>query len=50
MGTGSVTFVEGSGATLLSADSANKLRLQYSAGTLVCTSSNTYVLVGDIEA
>jgi hypothetical protein len=50
MGTGSVTFVQGAGATLLSAGGAKNLRLRYSAATLICTSSNTYVLVGDVEA
>ena len=50
MGAGSVTFVQGSGATLLSADSATKIRARYGAATLLCTSLNTYVLIGDIEA
>jgi hypothetical protein len=49
MGAGSVAFVQGSGATLLSADSAKKLRTQYSAATVLCTSSNTYTIIGDIE-
>jgi hypothetical protein len=49
MGTGPVTFVQGSGATLLSAESGRKLRVRYSSASLICTSANTYVLVGDIE-
>lgn len=44
----SVTFV-GSGVTL-NGTPGLKLRAQYSAGTVLCLASNTYVLVGDLSA
>lgn len=48
IGTGQVTFVA-SGVTL-NATPGLKLRARYSAATLVCLTSNTYVLVGDLSA
>lgn len=48
LNSGTFTIVQGSGATLLSADGITTLRAQYSAASIICTSSNTYLLVGDI--
>lgn len=48
LNSGSFTIVQGSGATLLSADGITTLRAQYSAASIICTASNTYLLVGDI--
>ena len=51
LGAGQVTLAQGSGVTIVSTGataSAPKLRAQYSAGTIVCTASNTFVIVGDI--
>jgi hypothetical protein len=45
---GTFTIVEGSGATLRSADGITTLRAQYSAASVICTALNTYLLVGDI--
>jgi hypothetical protein len=46
-GTGSVTVVQGSGATVYYTP-ALTLRAQNSAATLVCTGSNQYHLIGDL--
>jgi hypothetical protein len=46
LGTGQVTVVA-SGATVNGTPSL-KLRTQYSAATLLCTATDTYVLVGDL--
>lgn len=44
----SVTFVASS--VTLNATPGLKLRQRYSAASLICTASNTYVLVGDLSA
>lgn len=49
-GTNAVTFVAGSGATIRSADSHLKLRVDASVGTLVPKGSNGYTLSGDLAA
>jgi len=46
LGTGQVTVVA-SGATVSGTPSL-KLRARYSAATLLCTGTDTYVLVGDL--
>jgi hypothetical protein len=51
IGAGQVTFAQGAGVTITSTGasaSAPKLRLQYSACTIVCTASNTFTIVGDL--
>lgn len=51
IGAGQVTFAQGAGVTIVSTGataSAPKLRLQYSAATVICTASNTFLVVGDI--
>jgi len=48
MGAGQTTVVA-TGVTI-SATPTLKLRAQYSAATLICTASNTYVLAGDLAA
>lgn len=48
IGTGAVSFVAGSSATLVSADSRLKLRAQYSACRIVARGSNQGLLTGDI--
>jgi hypothetical protein len=47
-GTGQITFAAGSGVTLLSKGAKLKTAAQYSAATVVCTSSGTYHLIGDL--
>ena len=49
IGTGAVSVVQGSGATLTSTPGL-KLRAQWSGATLFCTASNTYGLIGDLAA
>ena len=52
IGAGQVTFAQGAGVTIVSTGataSAPKLRLQYSAATVICTASNTFLVVGDIS-
>lgn len=52
IGTGQVTFSQGSGVTITSTGasaSAPKLRARYSACTIICTASNTFTIVGDIS-
>lgn len=52
IGAGQVTLAQGSGVTITSTGataSAPKLRVQYSAATIVCTGSNTFTVVGDIS-
>ena len=49
---GQVTFAEGAGVTITSTGataSAPKLRVQYSACTIICTASNTFTIVGDLS-
>jgi len=51
IGTGQVTFAQGSGVTITStgaSSSAPLLRVQYSAATIICTASNTFTVIGDI--
>lgn len=52
LGAGQVTLAQGSGVTIVSTGataSAPKLRAQYSAGTIVCTASNTFLVIGDLS-
>jgi hypothetical protein len=51
IGAGQVTLAQGSGVTITSTGataSAPKLRVQYSAATIICTGSNTFTVLGDI--
>lgn len=51
LGAGQVTLAQGSGVTIVSTGataSAPALRAQYSAGTIVCTASNTFLVIGDL--
>lgn len=48
LGAGQVTVVASS--TTVNGTPGLKLRAQYSAATLVCTATNTYLLVGDLSA
>jgi hypothetical protein len=50
-GAGQVTFAAGAGVTIISTGAtaaAPKLRAQYSAASIICTASNTFLIVGDI--
>lgn len=50
-GAGQVTFAAGSGVTITSTGAsaaAPKLRAQYSAASVICTASNTFLIIGDI--
>jgi hypothetical protein len=50
-GAGQVTFAQGAGVTILSVGAtttAPKLRTNKSAATVLCTASNTFLIVGDI--
>ena len=50
-GAGQVTFAQGAGVTITSTggtSSAPKLRVQYSAASVICTASNTFLIIGDI--
>jgi RAB protein geranylgeranyltransferase component A len=50
-GAGQVTFAQGAGVTILSTGAtttAPKLRANKSAATVICTASNTFLVVGDI--
>lgn len=52
IGAGQVTLAQGSGVTITSTGttaSAPKLRAQYSAATIICTGSNTFTVLGDIN-
>ena len=52
IGAGQVTFAAGAGVTITSngaAATAPKLRVQYSACTVICTASNTFTIIGDIS-
>ena len=52
IGAGQVTLAQGAGVTMTSTGataSAPKLRAQYSAGTIICTGSNTFTVVGDLS-
>lgn len=51
-GAGQVTFAQGAGVTITSTgstSSAPKLRKQYSACSIVCTATNAFTIVGDVE-
>ena len=51
-GAGLLTFAQGAGVTINSTGAtatAPKLRVRYSAASIVCTASNTFLVVGDIE-
>jgi hypothetical protein len=48
MGAGQTTVTASS--TTINATPGLKLRAQYSSASLICTASNTYVLVGDLSA
>jgi len=51
IGAGQVTLAQGAGVTITSTGasaSAPKLRAQYSSATIICTASNTFLVVGDI--
>jgi len=52
IGAGLTTFAQGSGVTITSTgatSSAPKLRAQQSACTVICTASNTFLIVGDLS-
>jgi hypothetical protein len=51
MGAGALTLAQGAGVTIVSTGataSAPTLRAQYSTGTIICTASNTFLVIGDI--
>jgi hypothetical protein len=51
IGAGQVTLAQGAGVTITSTGasaSAPKCRVQYSAATVICTASNTFLVVGDL--
>jgi len=51
IGAGQVTLAQGAGVTITSTgatSSAPKCRAQYSAATIICTASNTFLVVGDL--
>jgi hypothetical protein len=51
IGAGQVTFAQGAGVTITSTGasaSAPKLRVQYSSASVICTASNTFLVVGDL--
>jgi hypothetical protein len=51
IGAGQVTLAQGAGVTITSTGataSAPKLRAQHSAASIICTASNTFLVVGDI--
>ena len=51
IGAGQVTFAQGAGVTITSTGataSAPKLRVQYSACSIICTGSNTFTILGDL--
>ena len=49
-GAGQVTISPAVGVTVSAADTATKLRVQWSAATLIKTNTNNWILIGDIEA
>lgn len=52
IGVGQVTLAQGAGVTITSTGasaSAPKLRLRYSAASIICTGSNTFTVVGDLS-
>ena len=51
IGAGQVTLAQGAGVTITSTgatSSAPKLRVQQSAASIICTASNTFLVVGDL--
>ena len=51
IGAGQVTLAQGAGVTINSTGAtatAPKLRAQYSAASIICTASNTFLVIGDI--
>lgn len=51
IGAGQVTLAQGAGVTINSngaTATAPKLRVQYSSASIICTASNTFLVVGDI--
>jgi hypothetical protein len=51
-GAGQVTFAQGAGVTITSTggtSSAPKLRAQNSAASVICTASNTFLIIGDLS-
>lgn len=51
IGAGQVTFAQGAGVTITStgaSSAAPKLRAQQSSCTVICTASNTFLVVGDL--
>jgi hypothetical protein len=51
IGLGQVTLAQGAGVTINSTGAtatAPKLRVRYSAASIICTASNTFLVVGDI--
>ena len=52
IGVGQVTFAQGAGVTITSTgatSSAPKLRARYSACGIICTGSNTFTIIGDLD-
>jgi hypothetical protein len=52
IGAGLTTFAAGAGVTITSTgatSAAPKLRAQQSACTVICTASNTFLIVGDLS-
>jgi hypothetical protein len=52
IGAGQVTLAQGAGVTINSTGAtatAPKLRARYSAASIVCTASNTFLVIGDIS-
>lgn len=52
IGAGQVTLAQGSGVTINSTGAtatAPKLRARYSAASIICTASNTFLVIGDLS-
>jgi hypothetical protein len=52
IGLGQVTLAQGAGVTITSTGasaSAPKLRVRYSAASIICTASNTFTVIGDLS-
>jgi hypothetical protein len=52
IGVGLTTFTQGAGVTITSTGAvatAPVLRARYSAATVICTASNTFLIVGDLS-
>ena len=50
LGTGAVTFAQGSGVTINSKNSNKKIAARYSGATIFKVDTNTWVLIGDLTA